>query len=138
MFKIGAVQVTKHKAYNEVKHYISNQILLMDGKYLPSVRDLAQVIGASKSAIGKVLLTLCEEDRWLDRISDGNSPRNTIYKIIATSSQASDFKGYYLMLPRNKKKFRKMVKDGGQSYKGGQSSKWFFGDSEVDNAEATA
>lgn len=138
MFKVGMVTVTKHNSYNEVKHYIANQILLSDDKYLPSTRHLAQVIGASKSAVSKVLITLCEDDRWLDRISDGNSPRNTIYKIIATTSQAKAYKNYYLLPTRKKTKFRKMFKDGGQTYKSGQSFKWFFGDSEVGNTEATA
>jgi len=134
MFKIGAITVTKHKSYNQVKHYIANQVLLSEDKYLPSVRHLAQVIGASKSAVSKVLITLHEVDRWLDRYQDGNSPRNTIYKIIATATQCDDFKSYILMPHRKQIKFRKMFKNGGQSYKSGQSFKWFFGDTEVDNA----
>lgn len=123
MFKIGRVAITRHNSYNNLKHYIANQILLTDEKYLPSVRELSEDLSIAKSSISRALLLLSEQDKWLKKIQHGNSPRNCLYKIVATPDQAEEYKNYYLLPVRKKLKFRKMFKDAGQSEKVGQFEK---------------
>jgi DNA-binding transcriptional MocR family regulator len=138
MFKIGRVTVTRHNSYNQLKHYISNQILLSDDRYLPSIRDLEEVLGVARSSVSRAILLLSEQDNWLVKIQQGNSPRNTIYKIIATPDQAEAYKNYYLLPTRKKVKFRKMLKDAGQLEKQGQKSYWAYGMREWANEFNTA
>lgn len=130
MFKIGRIAVTRHNSYNQLKHYISNQILLSDERYIPSLRDLEELLGVARSSISRAILLLSEEDKWLMRISQGKSPRNTIYKIIATHEQAEAYKNYYLLPTKKKIKFRKIVKDAGQNKKEGQKTYWAYGSKE--------
>lgn len=121
MFKIGRITYTRHTSYNKVKHFISNQILLTNDDYIPSIRDLSMMLDIPKSCVSKAILMLSEQDHWLRRISKGNSPRNVVYKIIATPDQAEEYKNYFLMPQRKKLKFRKMMQDVGQLEKKGQN-----------------
>lgn len=123
MFTIGHITVTRHNSYNELKHLIANQIILGTGMYLPSVRTLSEQLFIAKSSISRSLILLTEKDGWLEKIIDGKSPRNCVYKIIATIEQAEEFKNYYLLPVRKKLKFRKMSRHAGQFEKEGQFEK---------------
>ena len=128
-FKIGNVTVTRRRAYDQVKHYIANLILLCNEDRVPPTRVLAEDLQISNSSVSRVLLQLCDEDNWLEKIDRG-SPRNSYYKIIADWDQCEAFKNYFLLPSRKKRKFKKMVKQVGQKVKAGQKSEWAFGTKE--------
>ena len=128
-FKIGNVTVTRRRAYDQVKHYIANQVLLFNDYRVPPTRLLAEDLQISNSSVSRVLLQLCEDDNWLEKIDRG-SPRNSYYKIIADWDQCEQYKNYYLLPSRKKRKFKKMCKQVGQKPKEGQKSQWAFGTKE--------
>jgi len=127
--KIGNVTVTRRKNYDRVKHYIANQILLFNDYRVPPTRELAEDLQISNSSVSRVLLQLCEEDNWLEKIDRG-SPRNSYYKIIANWDQCEQYKNYYLLPDRKKRKFKKMCKQVGQKQEAGQKTHWGFGTKE--------
>lgn len=135
MFKLGAVTVTKQGNYNQVKHYIANMVLIHKEKYLPSIRTMGEMLNINKSSVARAILHLYEVDRWLDKIQ-GDSPRSTLYKIIANEDQCTAYKNYYLSPAKRKAKFRKILKDAIQANPSGTTIKnkrgevkdyWYWG-----------
>ena len=131
MFKIGNVIVTKNPTYNQLKHYIALMKILDTGKYIPSIRSLAEIIGGHRNSIARAILHLAEEDKWLEKVGD-NTPRGSKYKIIATKHQAFAYQKYYCLSPSKKSKFRKIVRDVGQNNGEVTKTMWAFGDPEWD------
>ena len=129
MLKLGNVTVTRRKNYDRVKYYIANQILIFKDSRLPSVRELADSLDINKSSVSRALLQLCEEDNWLEKIDRGSS-RNSYYKIIANPEQCEQYKNYYLLPTRKKRKFSKMCKQAIQKAECGQKTTWAFGTKE--------
>lgn len=128
--KIGNVTVTRHKHYNEVKHYIANLVLLFNEYIVPSAISLSEDLHISDSSVSRVYLQLASEDfPWIEKVDKGSS-RNSYYKIIADREQCEQYMKYLSLPRRKKRKFKKMVKQVGQKAKAGQKSEWAFGTKE--------
>jgi len=129
LFRLGNVVITRRRSYDQLKHFICNLVLIEKETYLPSIRELSNILNINKSSISRALIQLNEQDRWLDKIDRG-STRNSYYKIIADNEQCQQYKNYYLLLPSKKRKFRKMCEDARQKPKAGQYQCWAFGHAE--------
>lgn len=104
--------VSKHrsKSYNSLKHYIAKIILLAqdeDELILPSSRQLARVIGYSKTTVAQHLLTL-EDEEWIDKKSWGPRPIQQFYVASASRTRANKFNDFYLLSPSKKQKVLKL------------------------------
>ena len=126
MLKIGNVTITRRKSYDTIKYYLANQVLIFNDFRVPTIRQLAESLDINKSSVSRALIQLCDEDHWIEKIDRGSS-RNSYYKIIADYEMCDQYKNYYRLPDRKKRKFSKMLKDASQKIEAGQKTHFPFG-----------